>query len=309
MRTYFAFGLCIRSEFSIPELTTAEAGSGATVAVRYGNVPRALPALRRQNSMLQVGWDELIMTVPRAARYHLRGGREIIVDPFPGATERNVRLALLGSVMGALCHQRGGLPLHANAIEVAGCAVVIAGHSGAGKSTLALHFHNKGYRVLSDDVVAVSLRPDERPIAWPGVPRVRVWRDSAEALVPNVDALERVADGFEKYQLALRPMAPWEGLPLSKIYILCPSKGAEPDRSITRLHGSQALDAVMVFTYRRECLDLMDGADARFLRNLALLSQVPVFSVPWRKDFARLSGETTSLENHIFADEFAPSGM
>ena len=41
----------------------------------------------------------------------------------PGASSRNVRVFLLGSAFGALLHQRGLLPLHANAVEVDGRAV------------------------------------------------------------------------------------------------------------------------------------------------------------------------------------------
>ena len=53
--------------------------------------------------------------------------------------------------------QRKVLPLHGSAIAINGKAYAIIGDSGAGKSTLALAFLNRGYRLLTDDVIAVSL--------------------------------------------------------------------------------------------------------------------------------------------------------
>ena len=59
--------------------------------------------------------------------------------------------------MGAILMQRKILPLHGSAIAIDGKAYAIVGDSGAGKSTLASAFLNKGYQLLSDDVIAVSL--------------------------------------------------------------------------------------------------------------------------------------------------------
>jgi len=93
----------------------------------------------------------------KSARYLVRAGREIIVQPADTATKRNVRCFLLGSALAALCHQRGIYPLHANAIQFGDRAFIFAGPSGAGKSTLAFYFNNQGCRVLSDDVCVIGL--------------------------------------------------------------------------------------------------------------------------------------------------------
>src|SRR5258708_9269606 len=96
--------------------------------------------------------------------------------------------------MGAIFHQRGLLPLHANAIEVGGQAVAFVGPSGAGKSTLAAYFRDRGYRVLCDDVCVVSFGSDGEPLAWPGIPRIKLSGRALAALVRRVCDLERVFD-------------------------------------------------------------------------------------------------------------------
>ncbi len=203
-RVYFAFGLCIRSELPFPELAEVAGEIPVTVDVRLGSVPIELPDIRSQYGALQVGAEDALVTVPGVARYQVCAGKRIIVDPAPEASERNVRLYLLGSAFGTLCHQLGMLPLHANAIEIGGQAFAFAGVSGAGKSTLAAYFQDKNYNVLSDDICVVTFPEGKPPLAWPGIPRLRIWRDSAEALGRNIEDLEQLADGFEKYHLPLQ---------------------------------------------------------------------------------------------------------
>ena len=77
-----------------------------------------------------------------------------------------------------ILHQRSLLPLHANAMVVEGRAIGFMGHPGAGKSTLAAWFHDRGFDVLADDVCVVTPGPDGRPLAHPGIPRLRLWREA-----------------------------------------------------------------------------------------------------------------------------------
>ena len=126
--------------------------------------------------MRLVPFEGGVLLDSEAGRYAVRGGCEIFYDPAEGASARNVRLYLLGSAFGALLHQRGILPLHANAVALDGQVHAFLGHPGAGKATLAAAFHDRGYRLLSDDVCAVRLDAQDRPWVEPGMPRLRLWR-------------------------------------------------------------------------------------------------------------------------------------
>ena len=138
---YTVFGLRIRSEIDLPELHPAEGDSQPDVVVRKGRVAR--PDNPRPG--IEVLDGALLLTIPDVAHFSITGGNEIVVEPGSEVPERNVRLFLLGSAFGALLHQRGLLPLHANAIEVDGRAVAFMGKSGAGKSTLAAGSTIKGF--------------------------------------------------------------------------------------------------------------------------------------------------------------------
>ena len=110
---YQVFGLRIRSEVPLPELFPALGDGDADVTIRRGSIAAVdgVSGVRSEDGAL-------LLTVPDVGRYRIEGGHEIIVDPNTGVPERNVRLYLLGSAFGALLHQRGLLPLHANAVEI-----------------------------------------------------------------------------------------------------------------------------------------------------------------------------------------------
>ncbi len=303
---YFAFGLNIASEQRIGELADSACradGSGSAVEIRWAKLDAVLPGARYQGPIVQIGDDEIQLAIGDIARFRVRAGREIVVDPLGGASARDVRAYLLGAALGMLCHQRAILPLHANAIVVRDRAVAIAGRSGAGKSTLAAHFYDKGYEVLSDDVCAISFPDTGPPLAWSGIPRLRLWRDSAEASGRDVARLETVTDALEKYHWPVKLRAAQDGLPLARIYVLADAANC-PHAGISRLPGAQALEAIIEQTFRREYLGLMDGARQRLARGIALLASVPVFRVAWPHDFRLLTAEAAKLEDHILDDAY-----
>ena len=87
----------------------------------------------------------------------------------------------LGQVLSYCLLARGVEPLHATAMVVNGQAIAFLGDSGAGKSTLAATFLQKGYTLLTDDVLALEFR-EGRIWVRPGIARVKLNPDSADAV-------------------------------------------------------------------------------------------------------------------------------
>jgi hypothetical protein len=108
----------------------------------------------------------------------VKDGREITVQPLPGADEKNLRLCLLGPAFGTLLHQAGYLVLHASSVCIGGSAVALLGESGSGKSTLASALCLRGHALVSDDISAV----DSSGWILPGLPQIKLYADSSRAL-------------------------------------------------------------------------------------------------------------------------------
>ena len=117
---YSVFGLNVRSSVPLPELFPAAQGKGPDVTISIG------PELEADDPVPAVTDTDggIIISIPEIGRFRISGGNEISIEPVAGVPDRNLRLYLLGSVFGALLHQRGLLPLHANAVEIDGRAHV-----------------------------------------------------------------------------------------------------------------------------------------------------------------------------------------
>ena len=308
---YSLFGLRVRSEIPLPELFEARPGGAADVTIRLG----AVPVIDGSDGRPAVDGDALLLHISGIARYRIAGGDTIVVDPEPGVPDRNIRLYLLGSAFGALLHQRGLLPLHANAIEVDGKAVAFMGASGAGKSTLAAWFHDRGHRVISDDVCVVSpsetgrafaddacvVSPSEtgRAFAIPGLPRLRLWQDALQATSREAAGYDRSYVGddlWDKFDVPISidrvPEAP---IDLAAIYLLDQGETA----TITRISGVAAAEAVFDHTYRGAFVPILNADQGHWSSCVRLISQVPIFR------FERLWGQATMDEQNLRVLEHA----
>jgi hypothetical protein len=199
------------------------------------------------------------------------------------------------------------LPLHANAFEVDGQAIAFAGASGAGKSTLAAYFRNAGRRLLCDDVCAVSFDSAGKPLAWPGIPRIKLWGDALAAFGRAADGLERVYDGEDKFSLPFPPDPPLKAFPLRRIYLLGVAVPDSPP-AIRPLAGAEAFNAVISNIYRWEFAAPLGRSQSHFTNVLSLLNSTEVFFAERNWGFDVFTAEAERLERHIGRDEKVRGG-
>jgi hypothetical protein len=296
---YACFDFRLRSDIPLRELPPAdETDATPLVDIRLGRVPEALAGSAPGQFGVQAADDAVLLTVPGIARYLVRGAGAIVVDPAPGGSDRNVRLFLLGSALGILGHRRGLLPLHANAVVADGGAYAFCGHSGAGKSTLAAHFAREGYGILCDDVCAISFAEDGTPLAWPGLPRLKLWSDAAEAFGHDSASLDRAVDGLEKYHVPLAEAGAGQPVPFRRLYVLARTEADEAP-AIARLHGQRAMAAVMEHTYRHGYLAPMGLAAQHFRLCAALMRRAEVYEARRDWGYEVFAREAALFERHI----------
>lgn len=295
---YSVFGLQVRSELPLPELFPVIIKGEPEISIRVA--PITAPS--DEGHGLHSFDNALILVVPDVGRFRICDGSEIVVDPFPGAPDRNVRLFLLGSAFGALLHQRGLLPLHANAVEIDGRAIAFMGPSGAGKSTLAAWFHDQGYKVIADDVCVVRMGEDERAYALPGLPRLRLWEDALDATRRDVDEFERSfagADDWNKFDVPIAESAASNAqVELGALFVL--NEGA--DLRIERIDGVQAADAVFANTYRGSYLVPAKGEQNHWLATVRLVRSTPVYALERARGFERMGEDCRRILEHLGAN-------
>lgn len=167
------------------------------MTIRFGTVP-AGPAASAGRSVPWVSTpDTFRLNVDGVARYLVREGREIVVEPVGGG-EADVSTFLLGPAMAACLQQRGIATLHASAVEIGAGAVLFAGDSGIGKSTLVAALVERGHRLMADDFSALHLGAGDCPEVLPAFACVRLWANAVEALGWERRTQVRVRDRMEK---------------------------------------------------------------------------------------------------------------
>lgn len=200
--TYSLHGLIIDSALELPHLRAATAES-ADVTIVFGKVDLLPPDLASQFRNWSARPGEMVITALGSAHFQVTGGNRMVIDPLPAATLADLISFALGSAMSALLQQRGLLPLHASSVVTPAGAVLVTGRSGAGKSTLVAELARQGLPVLADDVTAIGSDSGDRPLAMPGLPALRLWRDAFDRLGEIPESQRQVREDVDKYYLPI----------------------------------------------------------------------------------------------------------
>jgi hypothetical protein len=291
---YLVFGFKVRSDIPLPELLAEDSGGAPDVIIRSG--PVIAPGDARTGLHAHDG--ALILLIPDVGRYEVRDGSSIIVEAAPGAPDKNIRLFLLGSAFGALLHQRGLLPLHANAVEIDGRAVAFMGASGQGKSTLAAWFHDRGHRIIADDVCVVRFDAAGQAWALPGLPRLRLWQEALERMGRRAEDYERSYVGDELYGKFDVPL-PEQTLAGKEIRLGALYKLAQGEEfEINLLAGADAAEAVFANTYRGHFLPLAKQQEHHWRSCVQLVKSTPVYQLSREWGLSKTEDQNRRLLRH-----------
>lgn len=288
MFLYRVFGLTLASELACPELREGQGAPDVSCVCQ-----RARPETSARTSGFDAVPGHFELQVPRVARFVVSNGRTIIIEPHSDADEDSIRLFLLGTVIGALLHQRGVLPLHGSAVCKDDRSVLILGSSGAGKSSLAAALGRHGWRLQSDDISALRL-DDGQVWCEAGFPRQKMWPDSLKMLGENPDHYSRVRPTLEKRNMAV---ASWEfhdaRAPICAIVALSGHRDHAP--RLAAVEGPRRMAVLKRQTFRAQLSTRLQMQVRHFRMIGALASQAPL----WRLQRPRAGGSPLSLAEFL----------
>lgn len=286
-----AFGLTLRSDFALPELVATAESGGIDVTIDRVAALAPRPDLPRLTAQVAVDARTFRFSTPEAADFEVHDGATISVCPTVPSDPGALRAQLLGSVMGALLHQRGLLPLHASVVAIGGRAIAFTGASGAGKSTLALDLQQRGYRIIGDDLCAIRFE-DGRPVTSTGVTRLKLWAPSLHAAGHDTHGLEPIAARHDKYHWPAPGPADDVTLPLAAIVTL---DWSSDDIAVASLAGAEAVGALVSNTFRGVLVEPMGIGAAHLARCAAVARAVPVMRLTRPRDLAALGATVDAV--------------
>ncbi|WP_185827507.1 hypothetical protein [Halomonas nitroreducens] len=261
---YATYGLVVSSQLELPELPAASPPPDSDVSIVEAPLAETLDIPHVQEGWLQYAEDCCQFGLEGGTRFKIERGRHIKIDRSRrsrhsgDARDREMRLYLMGTALGALLHQRHWLPLHLSALNTPSGVWGFTGPSGAGKSTLAawLHYH-RGWPLVSDDVGVV--KPGETlPYLYPGPHRIKLCKDALTYLELDGPELIRDMTRGAKYQIVQHCGFQTIALPLRYLVVL---ERNDKDNQVEfyPLHGLEAFQAIMAAIYRPECAWIFSG--------------------------------------------------
>jgi hypothetical protein len=274
-------GWRVRSCIALPELLSWIGDDRPVdVEILFGQItePSEMPIFIRPHSRLWANGFYLLI-IEGVGRFSMKDGKQIVIEPVPGIAESELRVFLLGTVLGVLCHQRGLLPVHASAVNINGRAVLFSGNSGAGKSTMAAALGQRGHPLMADDIVAIT----PETMALPAFPQRKLALDVLDVLTLDHAGLLPNRPGQPKYRVSA--LEGFDSAPLRplSIYML---GGAMPGRTdeIVLQNRVASIAWLNRMLYRRK-IGMMIQPSQRMLNAIARLAQaVPVYTLTLGSD-------------------------
>ena len=275
---YLAFGLSVLSDIPLPELSSiSEKKEKVDVIIKKEDLSLLWSQLSTHPYSVIVQDNFVMFQLPNVAIFLIKNGNEIIYTPLKEARQDHIRLYLLGSCMGALLMQRKVFPLHGSAIEIEGKAYAIVGESGAGKSTLASTFLKKGYKLLSDDVVAVTIADNNIPYVTSSYPQQKLWQESLEQFGMGTEQFRPIYQRESKFAVPVASKFFLGALPLAGIFELV--KGESEKIKLSKIQNLHRLNTILQHTYRNCFISGLGLAEWHFNTSVKMVNKLDIYQL------------------------------
>ncbi|GAE35941.1 aldolase [Halalkalibacter akibai] len=275
---YKAFGLIVDSEIFLPELVKAHRETVIPhVVIKKSDLQQVWLEQGEENKYFVINHTSILFHMPEVAIFLIRNGNEILISPMEGAHEDHIRLYTLGTCMGAILMQRRILPLHGSAIVIDGEAYAIVGESGAGKSTLASAFLKRGYQLLSDDVIPVTINQEGQPVVTPAYPQQKLWMESLHEFGMTADSYRPIIDREMKFAIPVKDKFASDDVPLAGVIEL--SKTDDAHITMRPVQNLERFPLLFAHTYRNFFIAPAGLMDWHFKTTAQMVNKMKLFQL------------------------------
>ncbi len=184
----------------------------------------------------------------------------------------------------------GREPLHATAVHTRHGIIAFAGASGLGKSTLGALLVRAGYRLVTDDMLVLA-EAEDGFVAYPGPPRVKLYRDTADRIFETGYCGMPMNPTTDKLLIPLEPSQAIQGpLPFHTLYLLKPTddRAEHCEARIRRIRPAEAVAPIVALT-SGYCTDERERLARQFRFVTRLVQSAVVKTLSYRRDPATMA--------------------
>lgn len=275
---YEAFGLTVSSEIPLPELLHIKIEDDITdLVIEKADLYSLWNEHSDPNEDFVIRKDWIMFHVSGTAIFLIQSGSRIVVSPFNGAHDDEIRLYILGTCMGAILMQRKILPIHGSAVAIDGKAYAIVGDSGAGKSTLASALLKRGYQLISDDVIPVTLNNENVPFVTPSYPQQKLWLESLNHFEMDSTNYQSLTVRENKFAVPVQNQFVTEPLPLAGVFELV--KGDNVEIEVKPIEHLQRFYKLYYHTYRNSFIQQSGLMDWHFNTSAKMIKKIDFYQL------------------------------
>lgn len=221
---YKAYGLNIRSEIQLPELSEGNPDAEYHLEILSGVVN--LPELKKTQIYRrgirayfgQDSADSLFLQWDKIGSFQAIEGRQLIVSSLTDDPNL-ISLFTVSEAIGLILFQRGYFLLHASSVQVGNEAWCFMGLPGAGKSTTAAAFLKAGCKLLSDDLTAITFT-EGIAFVVPAYPQLKLWDKTVKGLEYDQSELHPVSEGVNKFSYSPKSDFLHQPVKLGEVFFL-----------------------------------------------------------------------------------------
>ena len=288
------------SALPLPELFTGE--GRADIIIKLNSSSKCISSKKSiPISCVSACSDRVHLTWGGVGDLLIEEGRQITIIPIPYADEDALRLFTLGAGLGVLLHQRRLLVFHASSVAIHDKSVGIIGAKGWGKSTTAALLCQRGYPLISDELLAIRFDEQSQPWVMPSSPQIKLWEDALIGIGTDPRSAVRVRSGIDKFSVYAKSV-PSRKFILHSLYLLDSGKKL----SIQPMSIREAFFGIIphLYIHRFGTPFLLEtNAHWAFKQLNLLLKKIAVKRLLRQYDFSQLPDITQKIEQDIFENQ------
>lgn len=241
------------------------------------------------------GINDIGVDIHNLARFRIQDGKSMLITPHKSTYWENELVTyIVGVAFATLLLQRDIFSIHGSAVCANDLAFIILGEAGAGKSSLARQSIRSGYKLLSDDLSAISTKNQLYVI--PSFPTQKMWKDTMDVYEYLPDPKKQIFPNAEKFYVDIQEDFEETSKRLGAIIWL---EASDVDQvTLTRLNKTKALEVLLTHAYIEEMVERL----ALKAQQLNLLSYVLSHADVYHLERPR-EGFTSKEQLHLIEQE------